>query len=68
MPLEITFGAGPWIERFKGNRQILAEFGNVRAIARIPGGKPSGVQGPGGRSAKTTLKRANWPRVMPIAL
>ena len=43
MPLEITFGAGPWIERFRGNRQILAEFGNVRAIARIPGGKPSGA-------------------------
>lgn len=43
MPLEVTFAAGPWIEQFKGNRQILAEFGNVRAIARIPGGKPSGA-------------------------
>lgn len=43
MPLEVTFAAGPWIEQFRGNRQILAEFGNVRAIARIPGGKPSGA-------------------------
>ena len=42
MPLEITFAAGPWIERFKGNRQILTAFGNVRILARIPSGKAAG--------------------------
>lgn len=43
MPLEITFAAGPWVERFKGNRQILSEFGNVRVLARIPSGKAAGA-------------------------
>jgi hypothetical protein len=43
MPLEITFAAGPWVERFKGNRQILTEFGNVRVLARIPSGKAAGA-------------------------
>lgn len=43
MPIEITFAAGPWIERFKGNRQILSEFGNVRVLARIPSGKAAGA-------------------------
>ena len=43
MPLEVTFAAGPWVERFKGNRQILSEFGNVRVLARIPSGKAAGA-------------------------
>ena len=42
MPLEVTFAPGPWIERHRGNRQILTEFGNVRMLARIPGGKAAG--------------------------
>lgn len=43
MPLEVTFAPGPWIERHRGNRQILTEFGNVRTLARIPSGKAAGA-------------------------
>jgi hypothetical protein len=42
-PKEITFVAGPWVNQWRGNREILSEFGNVRAIASIPRGKPSGA-------------------------
>ncbi len=42
-PKEITFVAGPWVNQFRGNREILSDFGNVRAIASIPRGKPSGA-------------------------
>ena len=42
LPLEVTFAPGPWIERHRGNRQILTEFGNVRVLARIPSGKAAG--------------------------
>lgn len=43
LPIEVTFAPGPWIERHRGNRQILSEFGNVRVLARIPGGKAPGA-------------------------
>lgn len=43
LPLEVTFAPGPWIERHRGNRQILSEFGNVRVLARIPSGKAAGA-------------------------
>lgn len=42
LPLEVTFAPGPWIERHRGNRQILTEFGNVRVLARISSGKAAG--------------------------
>jgi hypothetical protein len=42
-PKEVTFVAGPWVNQFRGNREILSDFGNVRAIASIPRGKPSGA-------------------------
>jgi hypothetical protein len=43
-PLEITYVAGPWIERFRGNRQVLTYFNvDVRRLAAIPAGKPSGA-------------------------
>lgn len=42
-PKEITFVAGAWVNEFRGNREILSDFGNVLTIARISCGKPSGA-------------------------
>lgn len=42
-PKEITFVAGPWVNQWRGNREILSSFGNTRTIASIPRGKPSGA-------------------------
>lgn len=42
-PKEITFIAGDWVSQWRGNREMLSDFGNVRAIASIPRGKPSGA-------------------------
>jgi hypothetical protein len=44
-PTEVSFVAGEWLTRFKGNRQVLQDLGNARKIASIPGGKPSGAWG-----------------------
>ncbi len=43
VPEEVSFVAGPWLDQWRGNREILSEFGNLRAIAAIPRGKPSGA-------------------------
>jgi hypothetical protein len=42
-PLEVTYAAGPWVEKWRGNRVILSYFGDVRRLAAIPAGKPSGA-------------------------
>jgi len=42
-PKEVSFVAGAWVNQFRGNREMLSDFGNVRAIASIPRGKPSGA-------------------------
>ena len=42
-PLEVTFAAGPWVEQWRGRRDILTYFGEVRRLASIPSGKPSGA-------------------------
>jgi hypothetical protein len=42
-PLEVTYAAGPWIEQWRGKRHILTYFGDVRRLAAIPAGKPSGA-------------------------
>lgn len=42
-PKEITFVAGAWVNQWRGNREMLSDFGNVRTIASIPRGKPSGA-------------------------
>lgn len=42
-PTEVSFVAGEWLVKFKGNRQVLQDLGNARKIASIPGGKPSGA-------------------------
>ena len=43
VPKEVTITAGPWLEQFRGNRELLADFGHIRTIAAIPRGKPSGA-------------------------
>ncbi len=42
-PLTITYAPGPWIEQWRGRRDILWYFGDVRRLAAIPAGKPSGA-------------------------
>jgi len=42
-PLTVTYAPGPWIEQWKGRRDILWYFGDVRRLAAIPAGKPSGA-------------------------
>lgn len=43
VPQEVVLVAGPWARQFRGNREMLAEFGTLRTIASIPRGKPSGA-------------------------
>lgn len=43
IPLTVTFAPGPWVQRWKNNRQILSEFGNIRILAQIPSGKAAGA-------------------------
>jgi hypothetical protein len=42
-PLEVSYVAGPWLEKLRGDRRVLADFGNVRKLAAIKAGKPSGA-------------------------
>jgi len=42
-PLEVTFVAGPWLDQWRGNARILHHFGDVRRLAAIPAGRPSGA-------------------------
>jgi hypothetical protein len=42
-PVRVTLTAGPFLEKFRGNRQVLQDFGNVLKLARLPTGKPSGA-------------------------
>lgn len=42
-PREITIAPGEWIDRFRGKRHILPDFGNVLLLAGIPADKPSGA-------------------------
>ena len=43
-PLELTYVAGPWVEQWRGNRGVLTYFAvDVRRVAAIPAGKPSGA-------------------------
>lgn len=43
VPVEVSFVTGPWVRQWHGNREILSDFGNLRTIASIPGGNPSGA-------------------------
>lgn len=42
VPKEVSLTLGAWAEQFRGNREFLADLGNIRDIAAIPRGKPSG--------------------------
>lgn len=42
-PVEVTWVAGPWLDSFRGNSGVLQHFGDIRKIAEIAGGKPSGA-------------------------
>jgi hypothetical protein len=42
-PVEVSIVAGPWLQAFRGNRQVITDYGDVRRIAAIPSGKPSGA-------------------------
>lgn len=42
-PIEITYVAGSWIETYRGDRRILSEFGDVRKLASLLAGQPSGA-------------------------
>lgn len=42
-PVMVTLTAGPWLDRFRDNKQVLQHFGNVRKLAELPCGKPSGA-------------------------
>jgi hypothetical protein len=39
----VTLRAGEWLARWRGNRQVLTDFGDVLPIAAIASGKPSGA-------------------------
>ena len=41
-PYEISFKPGDALERYRGNRKVLTDYGNVRRIASIPAKQPSG--------------------------
>jgi len=43
VPLEVTFVAGPFINEWRGNPQVLTWFGDFMPIAGIPGEQPSGA-------------------------
>lgn len=42
-PIEVSWTAGPWLEKFRGNYRILQYFGDIQRIAGVPSGKPSGA-------------------------
>lgn len=41
-PIEVSFVAGPWLDQYRDNHQVLSYFGDVRRLASIPSGKPGG--------------------------
>jgi hypothetical protein len=42
-PIEVSWVAGPWLDKFRGNDQVLQYFGDIRKIAAIPSGKAGGA-------------------------
>jgi hypothetical protein len=43
VPIAVGFDGGYWLERFRGNEQVLSYFGNILQIAKIPGRKVAGA-------------------------
>jgi hypothetical protein len=67
-PVEITLVAGPWLDAFRGNSGVLQHFGDIRKIAEIAGGKPSGAWARSIGLALNQLwrERANRAEVLPV--
>jgi hypothetical protein len=42
-PLEVSWVAGPWLDRFRNNTQVLQFFGDINKLAAIPSGQPRGA-------------------------
>ena len=42
-PETVTLAAGPWLARFRGNRSVLSNFGDVRRLANLPGRQAGGA-------------------------
>lgn len=45
VPIELTFVAGPWLNRWRGNEQVLSYLGDVMKLAALPAGQPTGAWG-----------------------
>lgn len=43
VPRAVTWVVGDWLAQFRGNERVLQYFGDVRKVAAIPAGKPSGA-------------------------
>lgn len=42
-PVEVSWVAGPWLDRFRHDKRVLQFIGDIYKIAAIPGGRPSGA-------------------------
>lgn len=42
-PLEVSWVAGAWVDQWRNNDRVLQYFGDIRRIAVLPAGKPSGA-------------------------
>ena len=42
-PVFVTLTAGPFLDKFRDNRRVLQDFGNVRKLAGLPTGQASGA-------------------------
>jgi hypothetical protein len=43
VPIEVSWVAGPWLDQFRDNKEVLQYFGDISKIAAIPAGRPSGA-------------------------
>lgn len=42
-PIEVSWVAGPWLDRFRNDKRVLQFFGEIDKLTAIPSGKPSGA-------------------------
>lgn len=42
-PIEVTIAAGPWLDQWRANPQVLSYFGEIRRLAALPAGKTGGA-------------------------
>jgi hypothetical protein len=63
VPTEVSWVAGEWMERFRGNRSVLSDFGDLRKLAAIPAGKVGGAWAQAAGLALHQLWREQSPYV-----